>query len=137
MTAYSLVIGTGRGGLELFRPAVFHRAGLLPAGIFFRSPKLNLTRSKVRHYLDGVNKTVTILRDCGIQPTPQRIAVVQFILRGGSHPSADQVLEQVRKQCPTVAGGMCGVPREIVERQLLDFAKADKAYAAGVKKALG
>jgi len=36
-----------------------------------------------------------------------------------------------------IAGAMTGVPREIVERQLAHFAKADPAYAAGVKKALG
>jgi catalase len=36
-----------------------------------------------------------------------------------------------------LAGAMAGVPREIVERQLSHFAKADPAYGEGVKKALG
>ncbi|HUU45308.1 MAG TPA: catalase [Acidobacteriota bacterium] len=36
-----------------------------------------------------------------------------------------------------LAGAMAGVPREIIERQLAHFAKADPAYGAGVKKALG
>ena len=36
-----------------------------------------------------------------------------------------------------IAGAMAGVPKEIIERQLAHFAKADKAYADGVKKALG
>jgi len=35
-----------------------------------------------------------------------------------------------------IAGAMEGVPQEIVERQLAHFAKADKAYAEGVRKAL-
>ena len=35
-----------------------------------------------------------------------------------------------------IAGAMSGVPKEIIERQLSHFAKADKAYAEGVKKAL-
>jgi catalase len=35
-----------------------------------------------------------------------------------------------------IAGAMEGVPKEIIERQLKHFAKADPAYAAGVKKAL-
>jgi len=35
-----------------------------------------------------------------------------------------------------IAGAMAGVPREIVERQLGHFAKADPAYAAGVRAAL-
>jgi catalase len=36
-----------------------------------------------------------------------------------------------------IAGAMKGVPKEIIERQLKHFEKADKAYAAGIKKALG
>jgi catalase len=35
-----------------------------------------------------------------------------------------------------IAGSMQGVPREIIERQLAHFKKADPAYAAGVQKAL-
>jgi len=36
-----------------------------------------------------------------------------------------------------IAGAMDGVPKKIIDRQLAHFAKADPAYAAGVKKALG
>ncbi len=36
-----------------------------------------------------------------------------------------------------IAGAMSGVPDKIIKRQLEHFAKADPAYAAGVKKALG
>jgi catalase len=36
-----------------------------------------------------------------------------------------------------IAGAMSGVPKAIIERQLGHFAKADPAYAAGVRKALG
>ena len=36
-----------------------------------------------------------------------------------------------------LAGALAGVPKEIVERQLAHFDRADKAYGAGVRKALG
>jgi catalase len=36
-----------------------------------------------------------------------------------------------------IAGAMAGVPGEIIERQLAHFAKADKAYADGIRKELG
>lgn len=36
-----------------------------------------------------------------------------------------------------IAAAMDGVPREIIERQLVHFDKADPAYGAGVRKALG
>jgi catalase len=35
-----------------------------------------------------------------------------------------------------IAKAMSGVPAAIVERQLADFNKADRAYGAGVQKAL-
>lgn len=46
---------------------------------------------------------ITILRQCGIQPTPQRIAVVECVLTNTSHPTADDVLISARKKCPTVS----------------------------------
>lgn len=46
---------------------------------------------------------VDLLRRRGIQPTPQRLAVANFILGSRAHPSADQVLENVRRQCPTIS----------------------------------
>jgi Fe2+ or Zn2+ uptake regulation protein len=63
----------------------------------------SLTRSKLRLYLIQVENAVSLLRTCGIQPTPQRIAVVQFILSSREHPSADEVLARVRLQCPTIS----------------------------------
>jgi Fe2+ or Zn2+ uptake regulation protein len=47
--------------------------------------------------------TVSVLRQCHIQPTPQRVAVVEFILSTKAHPSADEVLESVRRKCPTIS----------------------------------
>ncbi len=46
---------------------------------------------------------ISILRQCGIQPTPQRIAVVDYVLKSKTHPSADDVLKYARKKCPTVS----------------------------------
>ena len=41
-----------------------------------------------------------------------------------------------RRLHAALAGALCGVPREIIERQMGHFAKADPAYAAGVRKEL-
>ncbi|MBD3382836.1 MAG: transcriptional repressor [candidate division Zixibacteria bacterium] len=46
---------------------------------------------------------ISILRQCDIQPTPQRIAVVESVLKSKSHPSADDVLNSARRKCPTVS----------------------------------
>jgi Fe2+ or Zn2+ uptake regulation protein len=62
-----------------------------------------LTLSKFIHYLKLMENSISILRLCGIQPTPQRIAVVEYILNAKGHPSADQVLARVKRQCPTIS----------------------------------
>lgn len=46
---------------------------------------------------------ISILRQCDIQPTPQRIAIVEYVLKCTTHPSADDVLSYARKKCPTVS----------------------------------
>lgn len=46
---------------------------------------------------------ITILRQCGIQPTPQRIAVVECVLNDKTHPTADDILISARRKCPTVS----------------------------------
>jgi len=46
---------------------------------------------------------LSLLREHGIQATPQRIAVVRHVLRTHAHPSADEVWADVRRSCPTVS----------------------------------
>ncbi len=43
------------------------------------------------------------LRQHGIQPTPQRLAVAKVVLGCGTHPSAEEVWNKVRQLCPTVS----------------------------------
>jgi len=44
-----------------------------------------------------------VLKEHGIQPTPQRLAVLQFVQENHAHPSADDVYSSVRRRCPTVS----------------------------------
>jgi len=50
-----------------------------------------------------MQKTMDRLRQHGIQPTPQRLAVAEVVLHRDHHPTADEVWGQVRKHCPTVS----------------------------------
>ena len=43
------------------------------------------------------------LAACGIQPTPQRIAVAKYVLSTVDHPTADEVWMNVRDRCPTLS----------------------------------
>ena len=44
-----------------------------------------------------------ILSQSGVRPTPQRIAVIDFVLSTDDHPTADAVLANVRAACPTIS----------------------------------
>ncbi len=50
-----------------------------------------------------MKNAMAILKQCHIQPTPQRIAVVEYVLKSKAHPTADEVLSSARKKCPTVS----------------------------------
>jgi Fe2+ or Zn2+ uptake regulation protein len=43
------------------------------------------------------------LRGRGIQPSPQRLAVAEYVLHTRSHPSADQVWARVRARQPAIS----------------------------------
>lgn len=43
------------------------------------------------------------LREYGIQATPQRVAVAEFVLQTDTHPTADEVWATVRRRCPTLS----------------------------------
>jgi len=46
---------------------------------------------------------IEVLREHEVQPTPQRIAVAEFVLTTDTHPSADEVWAKVRDRCPTLS----------------------------------
>jgi Fe2+ or Zn2+ uptake regulation protein len=46
---------------------------------------------------------MAVLRTKGVQPTPQRLAVARFVLGTSTHPTADQVWEKARRECPTLS----------------------------------
>lgn len=46
---------------------------------------------------------VSILRDHGINPSAQRVAVAEYVLHTDEHPSADEVWSRVRRRFPHVS----------------------------------
>lgn len=64
---------------------------------------LCLTLSKRLAIMKTMRDPMEILRELGIQPTPQRIAVVDCVLQNPSHPTAEHVLKLARQSCPTVS----------------------------------
>jgi Fe2+ or Zn2+ uptake regulation protein len=50
-----------------------------------------------------MKEVIERLNQFGIQPTPQRIAVAEFVLKTDTHPTADEVWVKVRRTCPTLS----------------------------------
>ncbi len=46
---------------------------------------------------------VTVLREHGIQPSAQRVAVADYVLNCCDHPSAEKVASRVRKSFPIIS----------------------------------
>lgn len=60
------------------------------------------------------------LRQHGIQPTPQRLAVAQAALTTRAHPAADAVWARVRRRAPTISRAtVYNTLHLLVERGLL------------------
>jgi Fur family transcriptional regulator, peroxide stress response regulator len=50
-----------------------------------------------------VNELVTRLREKGHRITPQRLAILKLLVENESHPSVEQVYEQIRPDFPTTS----------------------------------
>jgi Fur family iron response transcriptional regulator len=46
---------------------------------------------------------VRLLREHGIPPTPQRLAVIRYALGKAGHSTADEAWSRARRDCPTVS----------------------------------
>jgi len=67
-----------------------------------------------------VKEIISLLKQSGIQPTPQRIAVAECVLRSKRHPTADAVWTSVKRKHPTVSRAtVYNTLNLLVEKQLL------------------
>ena len=63
---------------------------------------------------------LTQLRDHGIQPSVQRVAVARYVLSTSDHPSADEVWQEVRRGLPVISRAtVYNTLNLLVERGLL------------------
>jgi Fur family transcriptional regulator, iron response regulator len=61
-----------------------------------------------------------LLREHGIQPSAQRVAVAEYVLQTDEHPSADQVFAAVRDRLPVLSRAtIYNTLNVLVERGLL------------------
>jgi len=78
------------------------------------------------------------LKEAGMKVTPQRHAILEAVMTLGNHPTAEQVIDYIRKQHPGIATGtVYNVLDVLVEKGLVNRVKTDKdamRYDAVVRK---
>ena len=67
------------------------------------------------------------LKDAGLRVTPQRHAILEAVYTLGNHPSAEQVIDQIRVSHPGIATGtVYNVLDVLVDSRLVKRVKTDK-----------
>jgi Fur family peroxide stress response transcriptional regulator len=67
------------------------------------------------------------LRDAGMKVTPQRHAILEAVRKLDNHPTAEQIIDYIRKEHPGIATGtVYNVLDVLVEKQLVKRVKTDK-----------
>lgn len=73
------------------------------------------------------DRIIKKIKGKGLKVTPQRIAILQAIYDLDSHPTADKIVEIIRKSHPSIATGtVYKVLDALVENQLIKKVKTDK-----------
>lgn len=67
------------------------------------------------------------LKDSGLKVTPQRHAILEAVYTIGNHPTADQIIDFIRRAHPGIATGtVYNVLDALVENKLVRRVKTDK-----------
>jgi Fur family peroxide stress response transcriptional regulator len=67
------------------------------------------------------------LKEKGLKVTPQRVAIYEAVIKLRNHPSAEKVIEYIKKNHPNISvGTVYKVLESLVEQQLLRKVKSEK-----------
>lgn len=67
------------------------------------------------------------LKEKGLKVTPQRVAIYQAVVELNNHPTADKIIEYIKKTHPNISvGTVYKVLDTLVENKLLKKVKTDK-----------
>lgn len=76
-----------------------------------------------------LNEISRSLSEKKLRVTPQRLAVYSAIITLNNHPTAEEILQYVRKKNPNIAAGtVYKVLESLVEHQLVMKVKTDRDY---------
>ncbi len=67
-----------------------------------------------------------LLTENGLKVTPQRIAVYEAIVKMKNHPSADTIIEYIKRKCPNIAlGTVYNTLDSFVQKGIISRIKTD------------
>lgn len=53
--------------------------------------------------IDISTQALSLIKECGLRPSPQRIAVAAYVLSHRSHPTADEIFTGLKVQYPSLS----------------------------------
>jgi Fur family peroxide stress response transcriptional regulator len=69
----------------------------------------------------------TELMSKGLRVTPQRVAILEAVIKLGNHPTADNIIEFIKKHHPNIASGtVYKVLETLVDNRLINKVKTDR-----------
>ncbi|MFO7671099.1 MAG: transcriptional repressor [Bacteroidales bacterium] len=75
----------------------------------------------------SINEIRNRLSEKGLKVTPQRMAILGAIYKLGSHPTADHIIEYIRKSNPNIASGtVYKVLETLIENKLVKKVTTEK-----------
>lgn len=73
------------------------------------------------------NNIIEQLKQKGLKVTPQRVAIYEAVIKLKNHPTAEKVIEYIKKNHPNISvGTVYKVLESLVENQLLKKVKNEK-----------
>ncbi len=90
---------------------------------------LHKNNSYLRIVIMKIQKIQNIIHQNDLKVTPQRIAVLEALIELGNHPTADNIIEYIKKNHPNIAMGTIYKTLETyVDKGIIHKVKTDKDF---------
>lgn len=90
---------------------------------------LNKNNSYLIFIIMGTDNIQNVISNNGLKVTPQRIAVLEALIKLGNHPTADNIIEYIKRNHPNIAVGTVYKTLETYcEKGMVKKVKTEKDY---------
>lgn len=75
----------------------------------------------------SIDRIIELIKEKGLKVTPQRMAILEAVYKAKCHPTAENIVESIRKSHPSIATGtVYKILDVLVDKQLIRKVKTEK-----------